>query len=58
LLKAAKAEFDKRTAGKTYESINVETSPPGGKMDLEHRHHFDCAIHSAMEYFGIEEPVA
>jgi aminobenzoyl-glutamate utilization protein B len=55
LLKAATAEFDKRTEGKAYKSINVEKTPPGGQMDLEHRHHFDCAIHAAMEHFGIEE---
>ena len=58
LLKAAKAEFDKRTAGKPYKSINVEKSPPGGHMDLEHRHHYECVIHSAMEHVGIEEPVS
>ena len=55
LLKAAKAEFDERTEGKPYKSINVEKAPPGGKMDLEHRHHFDCVIHSTMEHFGIKE---
>ena len=55
LLEAAKAEFDDRRAGTSYKSLNVEKSPIGGKMDLEHRHHFDCAIHSAMERFGIEE---
>jgi aminobenzoyl-glutamate utilization protein B len=55
LLGAAKAEFEKRTAGKPYKSITVEKTPPGGLMDLEHRHHFDCVIHSAMEHFGIKE---
>lgn len=55
LLKAAKAEFDKRTDGKPYKSINVEKAPPGGKMDLDERHHFDCVIHTAMEHFGIKE---
>jgi aminobenzoyl-glutamate utilization protein B len=58
LREAARAEFDKRTEGKPYKSINVEKAPPCGKMDLEHRHHFDCVIHSAMEDFGIEEPVS
>ena len=57
LLKAAKAEFDKRTEGKPYKSLNVEKAPPGGQMDLEHRHHFDCVIHSVMEHFGVKEPV-
>ena len=58
LLSSAKAEFDKRTGGKAYKSINVDKTPPGRKMDLEHRHHFDCVIHSAMEHFGIEEPAS
>jgi len=56
LLAAAKEEFAKRMDGKAYESINVESAPPGGKLDLEHRHAFDCVIHSAMEHFGDESP--
>jgi len=55
LVKAAKAEFDKRTAGRKYKSLNVEKAPPGGALDLQERHHYECVIHSMMEHFGIEE---
>ena len=58
LLKAATEEFNKRLNGKSYKSINEAKSPLGGKMDLEHRHHFDCVIHATMEHFGIEEAVS
>jgi aminobenzoyl-glutamate utilization protein B len=56
LLKAVRAEFDKRTGGKPYKSLNVLKAPPGGKMDLQHRHAYECCIHAVMEHFGIEEP--
>jgi aminobenzoyl-glutamate utilization protein B len=55
LLKASRAEFARRTNGKPYQSINVEKAPPGGHLDLEHHHHFDCLIHSAMEHFGADQ---
>ncbi len=55
LLKAAKAEFDKRTAGKTYKSINVEKTPPDAHMEKHHLDHYDCAIHGMMGHIGIKE---
>ena len=57
LLTAAKAEFQQRTAGTKYKSMNVLDACPGGIMDRGYRHHYECCIHAAMEHFGIEEPV-
>lgn len=57
LLKAARAEFDKRTGGKPYKSLNVLDAPPGGIMDDEARHDYECCIHGAMAHFGIKEHV-
>lgn len=57
LLEAATAEFQKRTAGTKYKSMNVLEAPPGGIMEQGQRHHYECCIHAAMEHFGIEEPV-
>ena len=54
LLQAARAEFDERTGGKPYESLNALDAPPGGMLDEEARHDYECCIHGAMEYFGIE----
>jgi aminobenzoyl-glutamate utilization protein B len=56
LLKSARAEFDERTAGKPYKSLNVLDAPPGGMMDDEARHDYECCIHGAMAHFGIKEP--
>jgi aminobenzoyl-glutamate utilization protein B len=55
LLKAAKDEFNKRTEGKTYKSINVEKTPPDAHKEKHNLDHYDCAIHAAMEHFGIKE---
>lgn len=57
LLKSVRAEFDKRMDGKTYESLNVLKSPPGGVMDRGHRHEYECCIHAALEHFGIKQPI-
>jgi aminobenzoyl-glutamate utilization protein B len=56
LLKAIREEFDKRTAGKPYKSLNDFEKPPEGALDAQERHHYECCIHAAMEHFGIEEP--
>jgi aminobenzoyl-glutamate utilization protein B len=52
-LKAIKDEFDLRTKGNTFKSLNVLKAPPGGILDQQHRHHLECCIHGAMEHFGI-----
>ena len=57
LIKDITAEFNKRKSGHEYKSMNVLKVPPGGKMDREHRHHYDCCIHAVMEHLGIEEKV-
>jgi hypothetical protein len=56
LLKAARAEFDERTGGKPYKSLNVLDVPPGGMMEDKDRDDYECCIHAAMEHFGIKEP--
>jgi len=53
-LKAAKAEFVKRTGGKKYVSLNVEPAPPGGLLNDAQKKSFDCVIHTVMEHFGIK----
>ena len=55
LLKAARAEFDKRTGGKPYKSLNVLDAPPAGAMEDKDRDDYECCIHGAMEHFGIKE---
>jgi aminobenzoyl-glutamate utilization protein B len=55
LLKAIRDEFDKRTAGKPYKSLNESKTNPQGKMEGQERHHYECIIHAAMEHFGIKE---
>lgn len=54
IAKAARAEFDERTCGKPYESLNVLDAPPGGMMNENARSDYECCIHGAMEHFGIE----
>ena len=55
LLQATKDEFEKQRAGKPYKTLNdVETSPAGKLADKDLTH-YECAIHAAMEYFGIKE---
>lgn len=56
LLKTARVEFDERTGGKPYKSLNVLDAPPGGRMDDEARHDYECCTHGAMAHFGIKEP--
>jgi aminobenzoyl-glutamate utilization protein B len=58
VLKAVREEFDKRTAGKTYKSLNESITNPQGKLAGQERSHYECCIHAAMEHFGIEEPVS
>ncbi|MHC4178981.1 MAG: hypothetical protein ACYSWU_15820 [Planctomycetota bacterium] len=58
LLKAVRDEFDKRTAGKPYKSLNELQTPPEGILDAQERSHYECCIHAAMEHFGIEEAVS
>jgi len=55
LLKAAKAEFDKRPGGKRYKSINVEKTPPDAHKEKHELGHYDCVIHGMMEHIGIKE---
>jgi aminobenzoyl-glutamate utilization protein B len=55
LLKAIRDEFDKRTAGKPYKSLNDSKTNPQGKLAGQERSHYECCIHAAMEHFGIEE---
>jgi aminobenzoyl-glutamate utilization protein B len=57
LLKAVRDEFDKRTDGKPYKSLNESKTNPQGKLVGQERSHYECCIHAAMEHFGIEEPV-
>jgi hypothetical protein len=58
LLKAVRDEFDKRTDGKPYKSLNESKTNPQGKLVGQERSHYECCIHAAMEHFGIEEPVS
>ena len=55
LLTAAREEFAKRTAGKSYKSLNELESPIGGTLEAEERHEYECCIHAAMEHFGVKE---
>ena len=55
LLKAVRDEFDKRTAGKPYKSLNDLETPPEGVLDTQERSHYECCIHAAMEHFGIKD---
>jgi aminobenzoyl-glutamate utilization protein B len=57
LLKAIRDEFDKRTAGKPFKSMNDSVTNPQGKLADKERSHYECIIHAAMQHFGIEEPV-
>jgi aminobenzoyl-glutamate utilization protein B len=55
LLQEAKDEFEKQRAGKPYKTLNdVETSPAGKLADKD-LGYYECAIHAAMEHFGIKE---
>jgi aminobenzoyl-glutamate utilization protein B len=54
LIKAAREEFDKRTGGKPYKSLNELDSPPGGRLDEVALEDYECCIHAAMQHFGME----
>jgi aminobenzoyl-glutamate utilization protein B len=58
LLKAVRDEFDKRTAGKPYKTLNESKTNPLGKLAGQERSHYECCIHAAMEHFGIKESVS
>lgn len=55
LRKAAKEEFDKRTAGRPYKSINEEKTPPDAHRGKHNLDQYGCAIHGQMEHVGIKE---
>jgi aminobenzoyl-glutamate utilization protein B len=55
LLKAAKDEFEKQRAGKPYKTLNDVATSPAGKLADKDLVHYECAIHAAMEHFGIQE---
>jgi len=57
LLNAIQDEFDKRTAGKPYKSLNESKINPLGKLVDQERHYYESCIHAAMEHFGIDENV-
>jgi aminobenzoyl-glutamate utilization protein B len=48
-------EFDKQLNGRTYKTLNDSDTNPLGKLDTSEMKHYDCAIHGAMEHFGIKE---
>ena len=58
LRKAIRDEFDKRTAGKPYKSLNDLEAPPEGALDAQERSHYECCIHAAMAHFGIKDAVS
>jgi hypothetical protein len=55
LLKAIRDEFDKRTEGTQYKSLNDSKTNPRGKLADPDIKHYECCIHAAMEHFGIKE---
>jgi aminobenzoyl-glutamate utilization protein B len=55
LLKAAREEFDERTGGKPYKSLNELDAPPGGRLDDVRLEDYECCIHAAMDYFDLKE---
>jgi aminobenzoyl-glutamate utilization protein B len=57
LIKAAREEFDQRTGGKPYKSLNELDAPPGGRLDEVALEDYECCIHGAMEHFDIKENV-
>jgi aminobenzoyl-glutamate utilization protein B len=58
LRKAAFEDFRKQNKGQSYQSLNELPKPPGGELLPDERHHYECCIHTAMEHFGIDEPVS
>jgi aminobenzoyl-glutamate utilization protein B len=58
LRKAASEDFRRQTKGQSYQSLNQLPKPPGGELLPDERHHYECCIHTAMEHFGIDEPVS
>jgi aminobenzoyl-glutamate utilization protein B len=55
LLKAIRDEFDKNKAGREYKSLCDSKTNPHGKLSDPDIKHYECAIHVAMEHFGIKE---
>jgi aminobenzoyl-glutamate utilization protein B len=55
LIKAAREEFDQRTGGKPYKSLNELDAPPAGRLDEVAVEDYECCIHAAMEHFGVDK---
>ena len=55
LLGATKDDFVKQLDGRSYTSLNDYDKNPLGKLDEAEKHQYDCAIHAALEHFGISE---
>jgi aminobenzoyl-glutamate utilization protein B len=55
LIKTAREEFDQRTGGKPYKSLNELDAAPGGRLDEVALEDYECCIHAAMDYFGLKE---
>jgi aminobenzoyl-glutamate utilization protein B len=55
LIEAAKKEFNERTGGKPYKSLNELDGPPGGRLDEVALEDYECCIHAAMEHLGVKE---
>lgn len=55
LLQATKDDFVKQLNGQTYQSLNDFEKNPLGVLDDAERHEDECALHAALEHFGISE---
>ena len=43
------------SGGREYKSLNDFEASPLGQLDIAEMKSYECAIHSAMEHFGIKE---
>jgi len=55
LLRSIRDEFEKRTQGTTYKTLNEHKTNPLGKLGDSDTKHYECCIHAAAEHFGIKE---
>jgi len=55
LLKDAQAEFKKHLEESPFVSLCDSNKNPAGALDLEHRHVYECCVHSAMKAFGLDD---
>ncbi len=55
LLQSVKDDFVGQLDGQTYESLNDFDKNPIGELDDTGRHDDECALHAALEHFGISE---